>query len=549
MKIALAQLNYHIGNFENNIRSINDTIDKARNEGAELVVFSELSVCGYPPQDLLEHKEFIDSCNNALTEIANNTDEIAILIGAPSINTGSGKTLFNSAYLIENKKIITKINKSLLPTYDIFDEYRYFEPNDQFNLIEVKGKKIALTICEDLWDEQPALTPLSRSHLYKTSPLSKLMKQLPDLIINMAASPFAYSRIAIKREIFSKKAKSCKLPLIYVNQTGAHTELIFEGGSLVYNSKGTIVKSLKLFEEDLQIIDTNDIEEMHEETNTIPNDSHLIHDALITGINDFFQKLCFKKATLGLSGGIDSAVTLVLAERALGKENIRVLLMPSEYSSEHSISDSVQLAEKLGIEYDIVSINLIVKQYKASLQSIFAGRKEDVTEENIQARIRGNLLMALSNKYGHILLNTSNKSEAAVGYGTLYGDMSGSLSVLGDIYKTEVYKLAEYINNKEAVIPQNIISKAPSAELRPDQKDSDSLPEYDLLDQILIRYIEYQKSAKDIISEGFDAKVVNRVIKLINNNEYKRYQAPPMLRVTSKAFGMGRRMPLVAKWE
>lgn len=549
MKIALAQLNYHIGNFEKNSHKIISIIQQAKQNKADLVLFSELSVCGYPPQDLLEHIDFIEKCTDAIKNIALECTGIAAIIGGPSINQNKkGKSLFNSAYFLSNGIIEKVIHKTLLPTYDIFDEYRYFESNTDFNLIEYKNKKIALTICEDLWDEQPFQTPLGRSNLYSVTPIDQLIKQKPDFIVNIAASPFAYTRIQTKRSIFTAKAKKYQLPLFYINQVGANTELIFEGNSMAINSKGLIVNELKAFTEDCCYVELDELEQKSETKLREINETEEIYEALVLGIRDFFEKMNFKKATLGLSGGIDSAVTLVLAARAIGAENIKVLLMPSKYSSDHSITDSLELAKNLTIQYHILSIQELANQYKESLNPVFNGLPEDVTEENIQARIRGNLLMALSNKFGHILLNTSNKSEAAVGYGTLYGDMAGGLSVLGDVYKTVVYKLANYINKDRIIIPQNIITKPPSAELRPDQKDSDSLPEYDVLDMILYKYIELQLPEKEIIKEGFSEQIVKKVIRLINSNEYKRYQSPPMLRVTSKAFGIGRRMPLVAKF-
>lgn len=549
MKIALAQLNYHVGNFESNTDKIIRAIAEAKNQQAQLIIFSELSVCGYPPHDLLEFKDFIDASNRAVEKIREATDDIAVIIGAPTINPNPrGKKLYNSAYFIKNKKIEQIVHKTLLPTYDIFDEYRYFEPNKEFKIIEFMEQRIALTICEDLWDEQPVNNPFARGTLYETAPMDELIKQRPDIIINVAASPFAHNRQEAKRSIFTGKAKKHQLPVFYVNQVGAHTELTFDGASLAVNSKGDIVSQLNLFKEDLAVFDTTEIEKqppLQELKNYYIAE---IHDALIMGIRDYFQKMGFKKATLGLSGGIDSAVTLAIAEKALGAENIRVLLMPSKYSSDHSIEDAVQLAKNLNIHYEIVNIQPMVDSFDKSLVSIFDNLPMDITEENIQARVRGTLLMAISNKFGHILLNTSNKSEAAVGYGTLYGDMNGGLSVLGDVYKSDVFALAKYINRDKEIIPKNTIVKPPSAELRPDQKDTDSLPEYELLDDILFKYIEQQLSASEIIEQIGHADVVKRVLKLVNTNEYKRYQTPPIIRVSTKAFGPGRKMPLVARY-
>ncbi len=550
MKIALAQLDYHIGNFAENTGNIVLAIEKARLDKAELVVFSELSICGYPPLDLLERKEFVLQCIEEIKKIARVCDTIAAIIGGPSINQASeGKMLFNSAYFLFGGEIRQIVNKSLLPTYDIFDEYRYFEPNRVFTLLPYKDKKIALTICEDLWDDQPVENEFARKRLYTRHPLEELVLLGPDLVINIAASPFSHTRTEVKKSIFIEKAKKHKLPVIYVNQVGAQTQLIFEGGSMAIDCKGRIISQLDLFSPDIKVIDTSQLDGTHKAVSKKdPERIEMIHDALISGIKGYFSKTNFDRAVLGLSGGIDSAITIVLAAKALGIANVHALLLPSGYSSDHSVNDSVQLAENLGISYDIIKIEDHFQLFNKSLAPLFEGLKADITEENLQSRIRSVLLMAYSNKFGHILLNTSNKSEAAVGYGTLYGDMSGGLSVLGDVYKTDVYLLAKYINADEDIIPRNILLKPPSAELRPDQKDSDSLPEYDILDKVLEEYIEHQKTATEIISMGFDESVVNRIIRLVNTNEYKRYQTPPILRISSKAFGGGRRIPLVAKY-
>lgn len=551
MKIALAQLNYHIGNFEKNTSKILDQIEKAKDDHVDLIIFSELSVCGYPPQDLLEKKSFIEQCEIAVEEIAPHCTDIAVIIGSPTLNHHQkGKRLYNSAIFIADGKVKFVQNKTLLPTYDIFDEYRYFESNDKFNVVEYKGKKIAITICEDLWDLQPIENTFSKNQLYNVTPMDKLIEYKPDFIINIAASPFSYTKIWGRKNVFIRNAKKYNLPLFSVNQVGAQTELIFDGGSLVVNPDGTIADEMKLFTEDYKIYNLDEINKCTIKK-TIDEDPDVIakiHDALVLGIRDYFKKMNFTNATLGLSGGIDSAVSLVIAVRALGAENIRVLLLPSKYSSEHSITDAEILAKNLDVKYDIVNIQSVVDSFNESLKTVFKGLQEDITEENIQARARGTILMALSNKFGHILLNTSNKSEAAVGYGTLYGDMNGGLSVLGDVYKADVYKLARYINNDSEIIPENTIIKPPSAELRPDQKDSDSLPDYDTLDKILFAYIELQKPLEDIIEEGWDKTLIERIVKLVDSNEYKRYQAPPILRISSKAFGAGRRMPLVAKY-
>jgi NAD+ synthase (glutamine-hydrolysing) len=547
MKVAFAQLNYTIGDFEGNSAKIIQHIEMAKNKGADLVVFSELSVTGYYPHDLLEKKEFIQKAENAVLKIAEYCFGIAAIIGAPRINKNSrGKQLYNSAFFLNEGKIQHIQNKTLLPTYDIFDEYRHFEPNREFKVVEFKGEKIAITICEDLWDEQPTASEFGKDKLYQVSPMEELSKFNPDFVINISASPFSYNQEEWRKNVLINKAKKYKVPVLYINQVGAQTELIFDGGSVFINNEGEIVKELKYFEEDFQVVDTGNIGEKQLQPKAEIIEK--IHDALVLGIRDYFMKMGFRKATLGLSGGIDSALTLVLAVRALGAENIRVLLMPSKYSSDHSVDDARQLAENLGVQYDIINIQSSVDAFETGLLPLFTGTTPDVTEENIQARARGIYLMAISNKFGHILLNTTNKSECAVGYGTLYGDMNGGLAVLGDVYKMDVFRLSNFINREKEIIPQNTITKPPSAELRPDQKDSDSLPEYHDLDRMLFGYIELNMSPKEIVELGFDEKVVNRVIRMVNMNEYKRFQAAPILRISSKAFGFGRRMPLVAKY-
>jgi len=541
MKIALAQLNYFIGDFKGNIDKIISSIKKAKNQGADLVIFSELSVSGYPAQDFLEFDDFIIKCDNAVKSIAKECDGIAAVIGSPSFNKNNkGKRLLNSAFFLADGKILSIANKALMPNYDIFDEYRYFEPAKDFNIIKFKDKKIALTICEDLWaeDDRP---------LYPLNPMEELIKQNPDFIINIAASPFNFNQAKKRKEILVKNSKKYHLPLFYVNHVGAQTEILFDGGSLVINEQGKIIDEFEYFKEDFRIYDTNNLNDISNKNNPAEK-IQLIHDALIMGISNYFQKLNFKKAILGLSGGIDSAVTLVLAAKALGNKNLKAILLPSEFSSDHSVNDAVALAENLNVDYNIISIKDIYNASNKTLKPYFNNLPFNIAEENLQARIRGLLLMAFSNKYGYILLNTSNKSEAAVGYGTLYGDMCGGLSVLGDVYKTDVFKLAKFINKEKEIIPNNTINKPPSAELRPNQKDSDSLPDYDILDKILYNYIELHKGPEHIINLGFDENIVRKVLKLVNINEYKRRQTPPILRVSSKAFGMGRRMPVVAKY-
>ncbi len=543
MKIALSQLNYHIGNFEDNERKIIDSIGKAKELQADLVIFAELAITGYPPRDFLEFDDFINKCQESIHRIALACKGIAAVVGAPSRNPEiKGKDLFNTAFFLAEGEIKSMHHKSLLPNYDVFDEYRYFEPNTEYIIAEYKEKKLAITICEDLWN-------IGDDLLYRGNPMDELFKQKPDVIINIAASPFHYEQAEIRKKKLLENVAKYMLPLFYVNHVGAQTELLFDGGSLVISSKGVIVDELSYFKEDFRVYDIATIEKTEDKIHIPPPQKiALIHDALVMGIKNYFSKLGFKKAILGLSGGIDSAVTLVLSAEALGAENVLSVLLPSPYSSEHSVDDALSLVNRLGSPYNIIPINHSFEAVSQTMEPIFKNLPADITEENIQARLRGLILMALSNKFGSILLNTSNKSEAAVGYGTLYGDMNGGLSVLGDLYKTEVYELASYINNQEEIIPNNTIIKPPSAELRPHQKDSDSLPDYEILDRILYQYIEHRKGPNDLIKMGFDEATVNRVLKLVNTSEYKRYQTPPILRVSPKAFGMGRRMPIVGKY-
>jgi NAD+ synthase (glutamine-hydrolysing) len=543
MKIALAQLNYHIGNFEQNEEKIIHAIQKAKQGGADLVVFAELAISGYPPRDFLEFDDFINKCVAGIQRIAAQCLGIAAIIGGPVKNTEpKGKDLFNAAFFLEDGRIKSEHYKSLLPNYDIFDEYRYFEPNTNFQTVDYLGKRLAITICEDLWN-------IGDDLLYRLNPMDELYKQNPDIIINIAASPFHYNQATQRKEKLLQNVNKYKLPLFYVNHVGAQTELLFDGGSLVYNQEGMLVDEMVYFEEDLKIYDINLLAKSQlAGAERKPSRISLIHDALVMGVRNYFQKLGFSKAILGLSGGIDSAVTLVIAAEALGAENVRAVLLPSQYSSDHSVKDAEDLAKNLDVEYDIIPIKDNYQSFEATLKPWFENLPFNIAEENIQARIRGLILMALSNKFGHIVLNTSNKSEAAVGYGTLYGDMNGGLSVLGDVYKTEVFELARYINLEKEIIPVNTITKPPSAELRPDQKDSDSLPDYEILDEILLQYIENRKGPDEIIQMGFDKALVDKTLKLVNINEYKRYQTAPTLRVSPKAFGMGRRMPIVAKY-
>ena len=571
MKIALAQQNYHIGNFEKNRQKIIDGIGWAKQQNADLVVFSELCICGYPPRDFLEFDDFINKCYESIDFIKQHADTIGVLIGSPARNSQlDGKDLFNAVFLLHEKEIKAEIHKTLLPNYDVFDEYRYFEPAYDWKVIEFKGKKLAVTICEDIWN-------MGDNPLYRVTPMEQLMPFNPDVMINLSASPYNYAQDIVRNSIVKAHVLKYKMPMLYCNAVGSQTEIVFDGGSLVYNINGCKVREMKYFEEDYEVFELDELLKRNEEFNSrtldggkretyyysafeVGNDIDTIeylsseknideiYHAIVLGIRDYFEKMGFRKAVMGSSGGIDSAVTQALASEALGKDNVRALLMPSKYSSSHSITDAEQLSKNLGNPYDIVPIKNIYEAFLNELKPIFKDEPFSIAEENIQSRSRGNLLMAVANKFGYILLNTSNKSELATGYGTLYGDMAGGLSVLGDVYKMQVYALARYINKAKKLIPENIITKAPSAELRPNQKDSDSLPEYEKLDRILYQYIELRKGPKEIIESGYEKELVNRILKLVNTNEYKRNQFCPIIRVSCKAFGIGRRVPIVGKY-
>jgi len=558
MKIFLAQQNYHIGNFESNTQKIIAAIEAAKKQGGDIIVFSELSVCGYPPRDFLEFDDFIDHCNASIERIKSHADSIAVIVGAPDRNkVKEGKDLFNAAYFLYNQQVIGIAHKTLLPTYDVFDEYRYFEPAFEWNVIEFKGKKIALTICEDIWN-------LGDNPLYRICPMDKLMEQQPDLMINISASPFDYTHDAERKTTIKANVLKYNLPIFYCNAVGSQTEVIFDGASMVFDKNANLCGQLPMFEEALEsftlqddgLIDAAIIEQSNHliDKNIIPTyldekrNITQVHDAIVLGIRDYFSKMGFSKAIIGSSGGIDSAVTIALACTALGPENVRAILMPSQYSSDHSVADAEVLSKNLGNPYDIIPIKNIYDAFLSELNPIFNDLPFGLAEENIQSRSRGNLLMAIANKFGYILLNTSNKSELATGYGTLYGDMAGGIGVLGDCYKLQVYALANYINRNEIIIPSNIILKAPSAELRPGQKDSDSLPDYEVLDKLLYQYIERRLGPKEIKAQGFDSALVDRVLKMVNMNEYKRNQFCPIIRISPKAFGIGRRMPIVGKY-
>lgn len=558
MKIFLAQQNYHIGNFEYNTNKIIEAIETAKAAGGDLILFSEMSVCGYPARDFVEFNDFLAKCQESINQIKEHADTIGVLVGAPIRNTQlRGKDLFNAAFFLYEKEVKAEIHKTLLPTYDVFDEYRYFEPAFEWKVVPFKGKKLAITICEDIWN-------MGDNPLYRICPMDHLMEQSPDLMLNLSASPFDYTHDEDRKSVIKANVLKYKIPMFYCNAVGSQTEIVFDGSSMIFDKDANLCKAFPLFEEALDSVvlnsdgtlDATIIEPASrvpdKELNPATLEPELniaqVYDALILGIRDYFQKMGFTKAILGSSGGIDSAVTLALACDALGKDNVRAILMPSPYSTEHSVDDAVALSKNLENPYDIICINEVYESFLHTLQPLFQDLPFSLAEENIQSRSRGNLLMAISNKFGYILLNTSNKSELSTGYGTLYGDMAGGLGVLGDCYKLQVYALARFINRNKEIIPINIIDKAPSAELRPNQKDSDSLPDYAVLDQILYQYIEKRQGPAEIKALGFNAALVERTLKMVNTNEYKRNQFCPIIRVSPKAFGVGRRVPIVGKY-
>jgi len=558
MKIFLAQQNYHIGNFESNTQKIIQAIREAKLQGGDLIMFSEMCVCGYPARDFVEFSDFIAKCYSAIDIIKEEADTIGVLIGSPARNQlQKGKNLFNAAFFLYEKKVKAEIHKTLLPTYDVFDEYRYFEPSFEWKVVPFKGKRLAITICEDIWN-------LGDNPLYRICPMDKLMEQQPDLMLNISASPFDYTHDEDRKAVIKANVLKYKIPMFYCNAIGSQTEVVFDGASLIFDKYANLCKALPMFQEALESVELLEDGTMDtpilEPASRVP-DKELspatlepelniaqVYDALLLGIRDYFGKMGFTKAILGSSGGIDSAVTLAIAVDALGKENVRAILMPSPFSTDHSVNDAVQLSKNLDNPYDIIQINEVFDSFLHTLKPVFHDLPFSLAEENIQSRSRGNLLMAIANKFGYILLNTSNKSELATGYGTLYGDMAGGLGVLGDCYKLQVYALARYINRNTEIIPENIITKAPSAELRPNQKDSDSLPDYGVLDKVLYQYIEKRMGPDEIKALGFDTALVDRTLKMVNTNEYKRNQFCPIIRISPKAFGVGRRVPIVGKY-
>lgn len=537
LRIALIQFNPLIGDNQGNALRMAEMAAEALMQGAEMIIFPELAVCGYPPMDLLNYPGFLDQCEACVDSLLPLSQEALIIVGTPTRNPGAGKDLFNSAVLLHQGKRMGQVNKTLLPNYDIFEEYRYFESNKEFKVFDFKGIRLAITICEDLWNLNP-------DPQYLSQPMEILKTGNPDLLINLAASPYSQDHPEKRNHVLEENAKKYHIPVVYVNQVGANTDLIFDGFSGIVMPDGQWIARSAPFEEGMMVV------EIPTEPDPIQDylPIELTQKALVLGIRDYFRKSGLKEAILGLSGGIDSAVVACLAAEALGSQKITAVLMPSMYSSEHSITDSLSLCKNLGIPHITLPIGSSFDQVYAQLSPIFGNRPFDLTEENLQSRLRGIFLMGLSNKLGSIVLNTTNKSEMAVGYGTLYGDMCGALSVLGDVYKTQIYELARHINKDKEIIPNNILLKPPSAELRPDQKDSDSLPDYDTLDGILNGYIEGNLSLEQLTQLGFDPKGVSRVIKLVNQAEFKRKQAAPVLRVSSRSFGNGRRMPIVSRF-
>ena len=558
MRFALAQINPTIGDLAGNVVKILDFTARAASARAEVVVFPELSIPGYPPKDLLLKPQFIDDNLLALQEIAEKTQGIDVIVGYAERNTHAvGRPLHNAVAVLRDGKILSRHFKTLLPTYDVFDESRYFEPgppSEISNLVRLGEVTAGLSICEDLWNDEKMIA----RRLYHQNPIADLHAAGAEILINTSASPFVVGKHDFRLELFSSQVKQFGRPLIYVNQVGGNDELVFDGNSVVFDGSGHVVAQAKDFEEDLLVVDLSSmgyqpmssIKKNHGLVAHATSGVESIRRALVLGLRDYARKCGFKSVVLGLSGGIDSALTAVIAVEALGSENVFGVAMPSRFSSEHSISDARELAKNLKIDFQIVPIAEVHEAYERTLAPLFAGLPRGVTEENLQARVRGGILMALSNKFNHLLLTTGNKSEIAVGYCTLYGDMCGGLAVISDVPKTTVYELAAHINVTAGreIIPGNTIAKPPTAELRPNQTDQDSLPDYAVLDAILFRYVEEEKGAAEIIAEGFDAATVIRVIRLIDRSEYKRRQAAPGLKVTSRAFGFGRRMPIAQNY-
>lgn len=548
MKIAIAQINPTIGDIIGNAEKILENARLAEKEGAKLLVTPELSLCGYPPRDLLLQQQFIDGMGKQLSVLARQIPpEIFVLVGIVTFNDlaheQGKKPLYNSSALINNGKIHQIYHKRLLPTYDVFEEARYFSAGKEVNYFIIEGVKIGITICEDLWNDEQFWGKKS----YEINPLQDLVNQQVDLIINMSASPYIVGKQKLREEMLNHLVKRYKKPIIYVNQVGGNDDLIFDGFSCAIDKNGKIISRGQPYQEDLIYVDfeQNNLDLLGEKiTNLIEKEEEEIYQALVLGVKDYARKCGFTKAILGLSGGIDSALVATIAVSALGKDNVFGVLMPSPYSSDHSIIDAKNLVKNLGINSQIIPIQEIMKSYDLLLNPLFKNTEFGIAEENLQSRIRGTLLMAIANKFGYLLLSTGNKSEMAVGYCTLYGDMNGGLAVIADVPKTKVFNLCRWINKNEEIIPNNILIKPPSAELKPNQKDEDSLPPYDILDDILEKYINQHLSAQEIVKFGHNIDTINKVIKLVDHAEFKRKQAPPGLKITDRAFGTGWKMPI-----
>ncbi|MDX1640871.1 MAG: NAD+ synthase [Balneolaceae bacterium] len=554
MQIRIEQLNPIVGDLTGNSSKILESLKQAESDGIDLLILPEMVLIGYPAQDILENKAFQRSAYRHNETIIQSTKKTALLFGSITKNEGVGRQMFNTALLARGGTLLDEVHKTLLPTYDVFDDLRYFEPNDTFTCMELDSVKLGVTICEDIWYNENEV----QYHTYETDPAKLLKEDGAQIIINISASPFTKTKHENRKQMLQNHAKKLNLPVLYSNQVGAQTEVLFDGESMAVNADAEIVASLKAFSEGRFDIewkaDQNKIiSDINNEKYTYPNKGpERMFEALKMGVYDYVHKLGITDtAILGLSGGIDSALVCAIVTEALGVKNVKALNMPSTFSSEGSVSDSEKLAGNLGIELMDVSIQSIFEEFNEQLNPIFEGTDFGVAEENLQSRIRGVLLMACANKFGYFLMATGNKSEYAVGYSTLYGDMNGALVVIGDLYKTQVYEMARWLNDhyyQKEVIPEATITKPPSAELRPDQKDTDTLPEYDVLDDILYRYIELQEGAQYIIDDGYDEQTVKKVIRMVEANEFKRYQAAPILKISSKAFGIGRRWPIVQKW-
>ncbi|HLY39613.1 MAG TPA: NAD+ synthase [Terracidiphilus sp.] len=544
MKIALAQINPTIGDFTGNLEKIITTSRRAASEGARLAVFSELCVCGYPPADFLEKPSFLERCRTAVDELAGATSDLgcAIAVGvALRAENGAGKPAVNAAVLMDRGRIVLEQHKRLLPFYDVFDEQRYFSPSKQQQVVEVDGVRLAISICEDAWNDKNFWP----RRLYSVDPMEELMRQKPAIHINLSSSPFWHSKREVRREMLSAIARRDGIPILMCNQVGGNDSLIFDGSSVAINGQGELIGQAKSFEEDLVVLDPFEAPPIEAPAE---DETEAAFRALVVGTRDYVRKCGFSKVLIALSGGIDSAIVAAVAAEALGPENVLCVGMPSPYSSQGSIDDSMRLAKNLGIRLEMIGISELFKDYTEALAPLFAGMNPDITEENIQSRIRGNLLMALSNKLGALVLTTGNKSEMAVGYCTLYGDMVGALAVIGDLVKTRVYAVSRWLNREREIIPQAILEKPPSAELRPGQKDTDSLPPYEILDPIIEAYVERYETPECIAkARGFPLELVQQVVRLVERSEYKRQQAAPVLKVTSKSFGMGRRFPIAVK--